>query len=57
MTKKWLILIIVLMLAGVFVSGCADDAEDTVANETEEMQEEIASAVDHRGGNQHDVEP
>lgn len=39
MTKKWLILITILMLAGVFVSGCADNAEDTVVEEVEETED------------------
>lgn len=37
MTKKWLILITILMLAGVLVSGCADNTEtatDEVVGET-----------------------
>ncbi|WP_342303899.1 cell surface lipoprotein [Methanolobus sp. ZRKC5] len=41
MTKKWLICIILLMLAGVFVSGCADNAEDTVVDEVEEASEDV----------------
>ncbi len=41
MTKKWLILITILMLAGVFVSGCADNAEDTVIEEVEETEKVV----------------
>ncbi|MDK2824900.1 Plastocyanin [Methanolobus vulcani] len=33
MTKKWLIFITILMIAGVFVSGCADNADDTATDE------------------------
>ncbi|WP_292468002.1 hypothetical protein [Methanolobus sp.] len=36
MTKKWLILITILMLAGVLVSGCTDNTEDTAVDEVEE---------------------
>jgi hypothetical protein len=39
MTKKWLILITIIMLAGVLVSGCADNTEDTVVDEVEETEE------------------
>lgn len=41
MTKKWLILIVILMLVGVFVSGCADNAEDTAVDEAEEAPEDV----------------
>ncbi|SFM68438.1 cupredoxin domain-containing protein [Methanolobus profundi] len=44
MTKKWLILITILMLAGVLVSGCADNAEDTVVEE--EIEETVAEDVE-----------
>ncbi|TQD28289.1 hypothetical protein [Methanolobus vulcani] len=53
MTKKWLILITILMLAGVLVSGCADNADDTATDEqiedttTEDVAEEFTDAVDY----------
>ncbi|WP_094227519.1 hypothetical protein [Methanolobus psychrotolerans] len=43
MTKKWLILITILMMACLLVSGCADKVEDTG---TEEQIEEAPSAED-----------
>lgn len=52
MTKKWLILITILMLAGVLVSGCADNADETTAGDeieettTEDVQEEVAPMGD-----------
>nr|WP_321497125.1 cell surface lipoprotein [uncultured Methanolobus sp.] len=52
MTKKWLILITILMLAGVLVSGCADNADDTAMEEetveettAEEVQEDVTDVV------------
>ena len=44
MTKKWLILITILMLAGVLVSGCADNAEDS--NAEEEMEDTTPAEPD-----------
>ncbi|MEZ5335773.1 MAG: cell surface lipoprotein [Methanolobus sp.] len=41
MTKKWLILITVLMLAGVLVSGCADNTEEETVVEEETVSEDL----------------
>ena len=46
MNKKWLILITILMLAGVLVSGCADNAEDTAMEEEAEETTEDAADED-----------
>lgn len=49
MTKKWLILITILMIAGVLVSGCADNTEETVVEKetvTEDVEEEVAPVGD-----------
>ncbi|WP_340820164.1 hypothetical protein [Methanolobus sp. WCC4] len=55
MTKKWMILITILMLAGVLVSGCTDNADTTAENEieetttedTEEEVETIGEGIDY----------
>ncbi|MDI3487226.1 MAG: hypothetical protein PWQ75_668 [Methanolobus sp.] len=46
MTKKWLILITILMLAGVLVSGCADTADDDTTMEEENAEETTADDVE-----------
>ncbi|MBP1909713.1 cell surface lipoprotein [Methanolobus bombayensis] len=48
MNKKWMILITIFMLAGVLVSGCTDNADDTAMEEETEnpTPEEITEEVD-----------
>ncbi|WMW26249.1 cell surface lipoprotein [Methanolobus sediminis] len=48
MTKKCLILITILMLAGVLVSGCADNADNAATDEQIEdaTTEDVAEATD-----------
>jgi plastocyanin len=52
MTKKWLILITLLMLAAVLVSGCTDNADDTAMEEqaddttTDDVEEDAVTIAD-----------
>lgn len=48
LNKKWMILITIFMLAGVLVSGCTDNADDTAMEEETEnpTPEEITEEVD-----------
>jgi plastocyanin len=54
LTKKWMILITILMLAAVLVSGCADNADDTAMEEetveettvTEETVDDAVTATE-----------
>lgn len=52
MVKKWLILTVILVIAGVLVSGCSDNKEDAPVNEEENITKDVTAGSTTTGSGQ-----